>query len=182
MNNKGLVSKIALGLLATGGVVAVLALSPGIGLVLKAIDPNPRKATEKLKRAFDRLAKDGDVEAIPGRERRYRLTSAGGRKLARLQFKDYSLSKQKHAWDRKWRVVCFDIPETDQYVRRLFQGKLSELGFYRLQNSVFVYPYPCVELLKLSNKAFELEKHVRLIVADSIDNQARLKHFFHLKP
>ena len=98
-----------------------------------------------------------------------------------MEFAEYALPATKKVWNGKWRVVCFDIPETEQYVRKLFQTKLSELKFYRLQNSVFVYPYPCTELLALTHKAFELQKHVRIIKAESIDNETTLLNFFHLK-
>lgn len=179
--HKGAVSKIALALLATGGILVALAVAPGLGAALKLIDPNPRKAMDKLERALRRLIKNGDVEFEPGKFKRYRLTTAGARKLARLQFVEYILPQPKKAWDGKWWVVCFDIPETEQYVRRLFQTKLSGLRFYRLQNSIFVYPYPCTELLKLTHQAFELQKHVRMITAESIDNEKILLNFFHLK-
>jgi len=180
-STKGLVSKIALGLLAVGGGLVVLAVAPGLAMSLKLIDPNPRKAMDKLERALRRLVESGDVELESGKTKRYRLTTAGGRKLARLEFAEYALPATKKVWNGKWRVVCFDIPETEQYVRKLFQTKLSELKFYRLQNSVFVYPYPCTELLALTHKAFELQKHVRIIKAESIDNETTLLNFFHLK-
>lgn len=179
-SKKGLVTKVALGVLAAGGIVVALAVAPGLGMALKLIDPNPRKAMNKLERAFRRLVQDGDIEELPGAKERYRLTASGQRKLARLRFAEYSLPNVKR-WDGKWRVVCFDIPETEQYARRVFQGKLSELGFYRLQNSVCVYPYSCAGLVELAHEAFELQKHIRVIVADSIDDEARLLHFFKLK-
>ena len=175
---KGMLTKVALGLLAVGGAMVVIALAPGIGAALKMIDPNPRKAMDKLERAMRRLSKDGSIEAGPGK--RYRLTTFGTRKLARLQFNDLSFTKPKRPWDGRWRLVCFDIPETEQYVRRLFQSKLSELGFYRLQNSVFVYPYECGDFLALANRAFELQDHVRLVLAEKIDNEAKLLAFFRL--
>ncbi len=178
---KGIATKIALGLLAVGGTVVVIALAPGIGAALKMLDPNPRKAMDKLERTFRRLAKDGDVEVVPGKTKRYILTTGGQRKLARLQFADFQLKATKKDWDGKWRLVCFDIPETEQYVRKLFQAKLSELGFYRLQNSVFVYPYECKEFLVLANHAFELQKYVRFVLAEKIDNESKLLNFFRIK-
>jgi len=180
---KGVVTRIALGLLLAGGTVAAIALAPGLGAALKLIDPNPRKAMDKLERALRRLSQSGDLEAEgSGGERRYRITSSGVRRLARLQFAEYEHQQNKKKWDGKWRLVCFDIPETEQYVRRLFQSKLSELGFYRLQNSVFVSPYEYRDFIALVHRAFELQKYVRVVLAEHIDNEQRLLNFFHLKP
>ena len=48
MENRGAIGYIALGLLASAGIVVALALAPGLGAALKLIDPNPRKASAKL--------------------------------------------------------------------------------------------------------------------------------------
>lgn len=178
---KGDMSKIALGLAVVGGVMVALAVAPGLGVTLKLIDNNPRVAMDKLERALRRLLKSGDLEIEDTPHgKRYRITKPGEQKLARLQFDEYALTTKKK-WNGKWWVICFDIPETNQYARRVFQRKLSYLGFYRLQNSVFVYPYEQPELLALAFKAFGLDKAIRTIVADQINNEKQLLNFFHLK-
>ena len=178
---KGLVTKTALGLLLVGGGIVALAMAPGLAMALKLIDPNPRKAVAKIERALRNLSRDGDVEiSYIGKEKRYRITPSGTQKLAQLEFKEYQPSQFKK-WDGKWRVVCFDIPETDKYTRTLFQTKLSDLGFYRLQNSVFVTPHNCKELIVLADKAFGLRSWVRVIVAETIDNEQHLLNFFKIK-
>ena len=178
---KGLVTKTALGLLLVGGGIVVLAMAPGLGMALKLVDPNPRKAIAKIERAFKNLAKDGDIEvSYKGKEKRYRITPSGAQKLAQLEFKDYQPTRF-NKWDGKWRVVCFDIPETDKYTRTLFQTKLSDLGFYRLQNSVFVTPHNCKELIVLADKAYGLRNWVRVILAETIDNEQLLLNFFKMR-
>lgn len=178
---KGVISKIVLGLLLAGGGIVVLAMAPGLATALKLIDPNPRKAMGKLERALRNLASAGDIKTSGKKgQKQYRITTTGRQKLARLKFAEYAVPEQVK-WDGKWRVVCFDIPETKKYNRTLFQTKLSALGFYRLQNSVFVYPYPCDQLIKLAYGAFGLQKFVRIIVADHIDNEAHILNFFKLK-
>ncbi|MBP7770813.1 MAG: CRISPR-associated endonuclease Cas2 [Candidatus Pacebacteria bacterium] len=178
---KGLVTKTALGLLLVGGGIVALAMAPGLAMALKLVDPNPRKAIAKIERALKNLAKDGDVEvSYKGKERRYRITPTGAQKLAQLEFKDYQPTRFTR-WDGKFRIICFDIPETDKYTRTLFQTKLSDLGFYRLQYSVFVTPYNCKELIVLADKAFGLRNWVRVIVAEAIDNEQHLMNFFKIK-
>lgn len=180
-NKKGTVTKVALGLLLVGGGLIAITVAPGLGMALKLVDPNPRKAADKLERALRRLIEDGSVEKSGhGNKKRYRITPTGEQKLARLRFAEYTLPKPKK-WSGVWWVVCFDIPEVDKYVRTTFQTKLSSLGFYRLQNSVFVHPYPCKEFIALANQAFGLEKCVRLIAATNIDNEPYLLKFFQLR-
>ncbi|MEK7068356.1 MAG: hypothetical protein AAB964_00920, partial [Patescibacteria group bacterium] len=94
-------------------------------------------------------------------------------------FDRYQLPAQKK-WDRKWRVICFDIPEKRKYVRHLIQHKLVELGFYRLQDSVFVSPQPSGEFLKLAQNAFFLRKNLRGMVIAQIDDETELLKYFNL--
>lgn len=178
---KGLVTKVALGLLAVSGGLVALAVAPGLGVALKLIDPNPRKAMDKLERALRNLIEDDAVEVRgEGEKRKYRIAPPGEQKLARLEFAEYQTAKPQK-WDGKWWVVCFDIPETEKYSRTLFQTKLSSLGFYRLQNSIFIYPYTCPGLIPLAHKAFGLHKCLRVLVAEHVDNELHLLHFFRLK-
>ena len=46
-------------------------------------------------------------------------------------------------WDRKWRIILFDIPEKIRKARDVFRYHLNQLGFYEFQKSVFVHPYNC---------------------------------------
>ena len=45
-------------------------------------------------------------------------------------------------WDGTWRIVAFDIPETDSKIRAQLRRKLHELRFGWLQNSVWISPDP----------------------------------------
>lgn len=68
----------------------------------------------------------------------FRLTSSGKNKITR----DFPLLKlHQRKWDRKWRIVIFDIEEVNRQTRERFRHKLKELGFGMLQESVFISPY-----------------------------------------
>lgn len=179
-NNHGYVAKIALFALVTVGVITILAVAPGIGAILKLIDPNPRRAMYKLDRALRGLERQGKVSSITKNgQRGYVITGKGRLQLARQRFDGYQFkpSKSTH-WDGKWRFICFDIPEKRKYVRHILHDKLVELGFYRLQDSVFVFPYPCAEFITLSHEAWQLQKHMRLMTATYIDEEnSLLSHF-----
>lgn len=163
-------------LLIAAGVLAALALAPGIGAALKLIDPNPRKAMQKAERALRSLVRGGKVIKT---QSGYRITKDGELELARRNFEKYQFPT-KFVWDKKWRVICFDIPEKRKYVRHVLQQKLVEVGCYRLQDSVFVTPHKCGEILKLAHNAFFLHKHVRGMVVTQIDDEQALLGRFKL--
>lgn len=67
-----------------------------------------------------------------------RLTSKGRAKITR----DFPLTAiQQKKWDKKWRMVTFDIEELNRLVRESLRNRLKELGFGMLQKSVFISPY-----------------------------------------
>ncbi len=48
-------------------------------------------------------------------------------------------TKQKNEkWDGRWRVVIFDIPETNKRIRQALRGTLKVLEFWPLQKSVWI--------------------------------------------
>jgi len=148
-----------------------------LAVALKTLDPDPRKAKLKFNRTLGGLVRDGKVTHSSGR---YSLTQKGTLELERRRFEHYQFPTPKK-WDGKWRIVCFDIPEKNKRVRRVVQQKLVELGFYRLQDSVFVTPQPCGEFLKLAQQGFFLKKHLRGMVVTQIDDEKVLLSYFHLK-
>ena len=177
MHKKGDIALVVLGLIAVAGVLVALAVAPGLGAILKIIDPNPRKAVYKLERALRSLVSNGKVSHTKAG---YRLTTEGEIELARRKFERYQFSDLKK-WDRKWRVICFDIPEKRRSVRHIVHQKLVELGFCRLQDSVYVIPHQCGEILKLIQQALFLQKHVRGMVVTQIDDERTLLSHFVLK-
>ena len=84
-------------------------------------------------------------------------------------------------WDRKWRVVIFDIPQEMHNARNLFRSKLKTLGFATLQKSIYVFPYPCEDELGDICKRHKLNDYVDIILADSLGSrQEDIKEHFNL--
>ena len=59
---------------------------------------------------------------------------------------------KKRRWDHRWRVVIFDIPERRKSVRVSLRRFMQEYGFVRLQDSVWIYPYDCEDLIALAKQ------------------------------
>ncbi len=84
-------------------------------------------------------------------------------------------------WDRKWRLIIFDIPKDLHKQRVYFRQKLLSLGFFQLQKSVYVFPYSCEEELGHICRKFKISHYVDLVLAESIGSREKeVKKFFRL--
>lgn len=44
-------------------------------------------------------------------------------------------------WDRKWRIVIYDVPERDRYKREKIRLALGKFGFAMFQKSIYISPH-----------------------------------------
>ncbi len=96
----------------------------------------------------------------------------------RFQIDSLKINKPKD-WDKKWRIVIFDIAQLKSLQRNAFRGKLKELGFYPLQKSVWIHPYKCKDEIELLCEFFGLgKKEIRLITAENIEDDRYLREIF----
>jgi len=109
----------------------------------------------------------------------YKFTKKGTTWYKKLSFKYFKIKHKK--WDKKWRVVIFDIPKEFDKKRDIFRGKLKELGFYMLQKSVFIFPYSCENELKDLCSMIGIEDYVDILVAESGGlREGELKEIYNL--
>lgn len=83
-------------------------------------------------------------------------------------------------WDKKWRVVIFDIPEDEREARDSLRHHLTHIGFYKLQQSVAVYPFDCRNEIDFLVELHNIRPYVRFLISEYIDNEMHLKKFFNL--
>lgn len=114
-----------------------------------------------------------------GGDGRFKFTKKGtlwAQKSSRRYFPLYH-----RAWDKKWRVVIFDIPQELHRNRVALRRKLKNLGFYMLQKSVFVFPYPCEEELGYIGGELEVSDYIDIITAENIGFKEReLRKYFNI--
>lgn len=107
----------------------------------------------------------------------YRFTKTGQKWAAEKRLKYFKIKNKK--WDGKWRIIIFDIPEELRKNRDSFRRKLYNLGFYMLQKSVFVLPYPCDEELGYICSCLDITDYVDVIRAESVGyKEKEIKKFF----
>ncbi|MBI2476131.1 MAG: hypothetical protein HYV67_02725 [Candidatus Taylorbacteria bacterium] len=88
--------------------------------------------------------------------------------------------KKPDRWDKKWRIVFFDIPERCRRKRDVFRFHLRRLGFREIQRSVFAHPYPCgKEIIKIAAH-YKLLTNVHYAVTDELSDSHRLHSLFQL--
>ena len=107
------------------------------------------------------------------------LTDKGKKKVATFNIDNMEIKKSK-AWDKKWRMVIFDIPEKHKPAREVLRETLKRLGFYEYQKSVLVHPYECQNEIDFIIEYFELRLYVRFVTAVSLDNEIHLRKIFGL--
>lgn len=71
-------------------------------------------------------------------------------------------------WDRKYRIVIFDIPEDKRRIRDLFRRRLKHWGFKIWQQSVWVTKNNITDKLRKSVTELGLEKWVAILESDNI--------------
>ncbi len=157
---------------------------------------NPRRQFQVLKQTFRELDKVDkynlqrairnlyknklvDFREYPNGVVKLTLSDDGKRKALIYKVDDLSVKVPKK-WDRKWRLVIFDIPESFKKARNALRFHLKRLGFYQFQKSAFVLPYPCEGEMEFLIELYGIRPYVRQVVADNIDNQLHLKSIFKL--
>ncbi len=167
--------------IAISGVIAVGVVAPNIlGALGKAGFINPHQKKQNIKKSLSRLMQHGYVELkSENGQKRVRLTQKGER-YAGLLGEGKLAPKKPKRWDKKWRVLIFDIPEKRRKVRTQVRTTLLILGFCRLQDSVWVYPYDCEDIITLLKADFHIGKDLLYIVADTIEYDLPLREHFNL--
>lgn len=87
-------------------------------------------------------------------------------KIKSLIFKQKKSKKEK--WDGYWRIVVFDVPEKLKRTREALRDLLKDIGFYKLQGSVWVYPYKIPEFLDETLNDNQIKKYVRFLLVKEV--------------
>ncbi len=107
------------------------------------------------------------------------LTEKGKEKAFTYNLDEMEIKKPER-WDKKWRIVLFDIPEKTRKIRDAFRYHLNQLGFYEFQKSVFVHPFDCLDEIDYLIEFYGARKFIRFVIAESLDNELHLKAHFKL--
>jgi phenylacetic acid degradation operon negative regulatory protein len=115
----------------------------------------------------DRLEAQGLIESIRDPrtgERLHRLTEAG--RLAASGGRD-PVAAWSEKWDGRWRLILFDIPESERSKRKKLTRALSAAGCGCLQGSVWISPLTPPPIEKLVSGEDPVCSHLLMLHAES---------------
>lgn len=169
--------KILLWLLKLGGFAALSIVAPQTPhILLKGYLKNKHYLKERLRRLEARgWIKISEVN----NQIKIELIEGGIKKAYYYQLENLKITKSEK-WDGLWRVVIFDIPEEKKVARDVLRNKLKQLGFNKLQKSVFVLPYPCKKEIDIIRKTYGIWPYVTYMLVQKIDSQDKLVDHFNL--
>jgi hypothetical protein len=175
------VQKAILHSIATAGVLAVAVVAPNALVAMgPALSQYERQRKYRAKKVFFQLVGRGYIALEKTNKGSHaHLTEKGKRAWRQAEITNFEIKKPRR-WDKKWRVIIFDIPETRKALRNSVRALLSQFGFVRLQDSVWVYPYDCEELIMLLKVEFRLGKSLLYLVVDRLENDRHLRTGFNL--
>lgn len=87
---------------------------------------------------------------------------------------------QPKEWDKKWRLVFFDIPEEKKKQRDAFRYQLQKAGFMEFQRSAFIYPHSCFREIERIAGELNLDEHIVMVTAETLSNEFKFKKHFGL--
>ena len=172
-------AKVILATIAVGGIICVGAVAPNL---FRAIEGTCRtKAPSKkmpINRSsalatFSKLKKDGYVylEEQKNGSICVRLTEKGKQRV--YDFSRKSIQKPL-VWDKKWRVVIFDIDSKKAQAREMFRQGIKEMGFVQIQKSVWAHPYKCEDEVLFLAKQLRIVKSVEIFTVQKMIHQKAL--------
>lgn len=170
--------------LITGGVLSIGLLAPN---ALEMVD----KPIGKLFDKFDNHSRERETKRMLSYMRRQglitftaddyvhgiRITRKGKKRSDEADIDNIKIPRPIR-WDRRWRIVLFDIPERFHYERSSMTRKLRELGFIRLQQSAWIHPYPCRDEVTIISHKYRLNSYVSYLEVTRIDNEQELIKIF----
>ena len=74
----------------------------------------------------------------------------------------------------------FDVPEIQRNKRDYLRDYLQKIGFYRYQQSVYIFPYECEKEINLIKKIVEGAKYLNYVIAEKIEGENKMKEYFKL--
>jgi hypothetical protein len=179
--------KEVLALIGRGAIISSALLSVnGAASIAKLLEESPdwdswkRYNVSYLQRTLRRLAAQKHVEvAEKDGESIVYLTKLGKRKVLKYSQNTIKIDKPDR-WDGKWRLVMYDVPSSRRELSELLRQALRNLGFYKMQESVYVYPYPCFDQIEFLREYYALGDIVQYMLVDKIENDEAYMIYFGL--
>ena len=142
-------------------------------------EANKPSVSRRMRQALVRLEHRGLVER-GDKGWNFRLTVKGKNFAEKVESAEKLRIRKPKKWDEKWRIVIFDVPEKYKSSRERFRKILQKAGFLRLQDSVWIHPYECEELIAFMRKELRLGGSVLYLIVEGLEGEVRVREHFKL--
>ena len=169
-------TKDLLMILAVGGAISLAVIAPGLAAVVGK-ELKWRERT-KFNQRLERLKRRKLVKiTYENGETKVEITQDGHKKALEYKFEEMKI-KKPDKWDSKWRLVIFDVAETKRRLRDRLRGKLKEIGFISLNESVLIFPHPCENEVEFIRQVFNVSKEVTYLVSERFEGDDYYHNWF----
>ena len=164
--------------------ISVALVAPKTLTLLKKLNrgaANRKDLYRRITQAITRLERAGLVQTSGQYgDRRVVLTEKGCAIIETIHANEYHIPEPAF-WDGRWRMVMFDIREKRRKARSQLRSLLVGAGFLRLQDSVWIHPYPCDEFIGLVRAHLKSGTGEMLsFTAEALESDKKLREHFHL--
>ncbi|MBL7159379.1 hypothetical protein ISS85_02815 [Candidatus Microgenomates bacterium] len=132
----------------------------------------------RLRQTIKRLYEQKMVKVVETRDGSIvKLTEKGELKALRFKFEGMVIGKPKR-WDKKWRLIIYDIPKSKKTAQGAFRRMLKEMKFLQLQKSVYLCPFPCEQEIKFLREVYGIGRDVLILTVEKIENDQVYRKYF----
>jgi len=118
---------------------------------------------QKTKLIINSLIKEGLIMQV--NEQNYSLAETGFLNFC-LDFPFFRFLK--YSWDRRWRIISYEIPETKREIRDKLRRQMQGWGLGPWHRSFWITPHPIIENLRQLIGGKEEEKYFQAFEADHV--------------
>lgn len=174
------IQETVLAVIGAAGVISVTMMAPNVLQALPHLmGKDQYRLKFKAKSALGRLLIKGHVRK--NAKGLLEITEAGRRELLIEEARRLEPAYTKRRWDKQFRLVMFDIPQTRRRTRDRLREMMTAFGFLRLQDSVWVSPYDCEDLIALVKAELKVGKDIIYAVVREIENDRWIRDHFNLR-
>lgn len=167
--------------LCVSGFIVWSAMAPNTLQLLKHLEKSDRFLKYRIKSAAGRLVAKGQACWVSRDGKTYlEITEKGKAEFALERSKAGLLASKPRRWDGRWRIVAFDVPERMRRTRDVLRAVMRDVGFVRMQDSVWVYPYDCEDFIALLKARLRTGRSILYVIADQVEADKTLREHFGL--
>lgn len=171
---------VVLKILGLAGLAGTTIVAPNALQALSALLKKTAVKKSDYQKVMKDLKRQGLVHTFQERDSvTFSLTPAGAHRLQQIMVDELEIPKPTK-WDKRWRLISFDIPVKYSRQRLLLTKHLQGLGLAMLQRSLWVHPFPCFEQVQQLAGHYNVLRYCAFMEVSRVDSLSakRLSRLF----